>query len=463
MQSYKWHFGDGQTNNNSQTPAKTYNDFGVYAIKLVVQYTGGCTDSLIKPVTIVNVTGLCDSIKITGPNKVCNKKDTLTYSFDRSQNCTPQYTLLIDNAFADIVSQTATSVSLVFKQNGITSVKMAFDNGCKTVIDSIDVTIKLSPTSLNLGPDISICKDTLIKLNAKSGFDFYLWQDGSADSTYTITNAGNYFVQAQNFCGVQFKDTFRLVASLIDAFKASPMNTSVCKGDSIQFNAFGGTQYSWQPAGNFNNSNISSPKAFIGNSQTVIVQISDALCSRDTIIFIPVLARDKAEIVINKRNDVNCELDSTLLIASGGISYNWSPNTYICRTFNNQITVKPPQTTTYYLHSRDVGGCTALDSVTVYFFKEGKQKLFIPNGFIPNNDGLNDVFKPTFTGPAVKFDFKIFNRWGQLIFQTSTPGKGWDGVFKSMAQPNGVYVTTLLRKEAVNGRFERKGTFVLNK
>jgi len=103
------------------------------------------------------------------------------------------------------------------------------------------------------------------------------------------------------------------------------------------------------------------------------------------------------------------------------------------------------------------------DSVTVYFNKEGEQKLYVPNAFTPNNDGLNDVFRPIFTGPATKFDFRIFNRWGQLIFQTNTPNEGWSGLFRGTAQPKDVYVYYITAEGGCNGKFERKGTFVLIK
>jgi gliding motility-associated-like protein len=411
----------------------------------------------------VNVTGLCDSVKITGPNKVCDKNDILTYAIYKSPNCKQQYSLVVDNAFADIVSQTDTSIKLSFKHDGTVPVKIAFANDCRIVVDSINVEVKLSPATINLGPDISACRDTLIQLNAGTGFESYLWQDGSVDSIYTVNAPGAYFVLAQNFCGVQFKDTFSLIKSLPGPFKVAPLNVSVCKGDSIQFNASGGTVYSWQPTSGFNNPGIASPKAIINESQDFTVQISDIQCARDTVVLIPVIAKDKADIMITKKNDVNCRLDSTVLIASGGISYNWAPNLYISRSHGNQITVKPPQTTTYYLQGKDAGGCIGQDSVTVYFVKEGEQKLFMPNAFTPNNDGLNDLFKPIFTGPATKFDFKIFNRWGQLVFQTSTVGKGWDGTFKFRAQPKDVYVYYITAEGGCNGKFEQKGTFALIK
>lgn len=416
------------------------------------------TDSLT-----VNVTGLCDSIKIAGLDKVCSKTDTITYSIYRSASCTQPYSVVVDNSFVDVVSQSANSLKLVFKQNGNTLVKVGFNNGCKIVMDSVLVAVKFSPGKIDLGPDVTTCKDTLFTLDAPGGFESYQWQDGSTDSTFTVNGAGNYFVLAENFCNNQFKDSFKLIKTFPSPFAISPLNAAVCKGDSVQFSASGGTIYSWQPATEFNDAGSTAPKAVINASQDFSVQISDPFCGTDTLIVIPVIAKERADISILKKNDVNCQLDSTQLLAGGGVQYTWSPNLYITRSSSNQITVKPPKTITYYVEGKDAGGCIGQDSVTVYFNKEGEQKLYLPNAFTPNNDGLNDIFRPIFTGPATKFDFRIFNRWGQLIFQTNTPNEGWNGMFKGTAQPKDVYVYYITAEGGCNGTFERKGTFVLIK
>jgi gliding motility-associated-like protein len=303
----------------------------------------------------------------------------------------------------------------------------------------------------------------LFNLNAAVGFDSYQWKDGSTNSTVTVNSPGEYIVTAQNFCGAQFKDSFSFVRMMPLPFTVYPSSVAMCIGDSAQFNASGGTIYSWQPANKFNKAGIASPKAVVNASQDFTVQISDPLCLRDTVIVIPVKAKDRADITIFKKNDVNCQLDSTQLIADGGSTYTWTPNLYITRSNNSQVTVKPPRTITYYVGGKDAAGCAVQDSVTVYFVKEGEQRLFVPNAFTPNKDGLNDGFKPVFTGPATKFDFRIFNRWGQLVFQTNEPGKGWDGMFRSIPQPKDVYVYYITAEGGCNGKFKQNGTFVLIK
>ena len=84
-------------------------------------------------------------------------------------------------------------------------------------------------------------------------------------------------------------------------------------------------------------------------------------------------------------------------------------------------------------------GCTSSFSVDV----KNDCYIDIPNVFSPNGDGLNDYFFPrtTLTSGLITFNMNIYNRWGELIFQSSSlDGRGWDGTFNNVPQPEGVYV-----------------------
>jgi gliding motility-associated-like protein len=409
----------------------------------------------------INVVGLCDSVKINGANKVCSPSDTLAYSIYKSPNCTQLYSMQVDHAFANIVSQTATSIKLLFKKNGTTTIKVAYANNCKIVADSLKVAIKFSPTSINFGPDVITCRDTSLLLNAGDGFVSYAWQNGSTDSTLLMNAPGTYNIVAQNLCGNQLKDTIRLIRTPVISFTVSPLAATVCMGDSVQFRANGGTSYAWLPSGNFSQPAAASTKAMVDATQNFTVFISDSICKRDTTFIIPVIASPGANITVSKSNDVNCGNDSAILVANGGVSYTWSPNLYISRNNGNEITVKPYQNTTYVVRGKDQLGCFGQDSVTVYFFKTGNQKLFMPTAFTPNSDGKNDVFRPTFIGPSAKYDFSIYNRWGQLVYRSKVPGVGWDGTVNGIPQKPDIYVFYITAEGGCNGKFEQKGTFAL--
>ncbi|MGZ5286802.1 MAG: T9SS type B sorting domain-containing protein [Flavisolibacter sp.] len=411
----------------------------------------------------VTLSGLCDSIQLTGPDKICSPSDTLTYSVYKAAGCLQNFIIEADPAFVEIVEQSSSVIRVLFKQNGNTTLKAFFANDCKQVIDSIEVNVKFSPVSINLGPDVTNCRDTIISLDAGNGFENYTWQNGNFTPVFVVQAPGNYHVMAQNLCGQVFRDSFTYVKSVTVPFAASPPAASVCAGDSVQFTASGGATYSWQPASNFSQPASAVTKARVNTSQDFTVFISDPVCERDTLIIIPVNATAAAAITLTKSNDVDCGNDSAVLIANGGVSYAWAPNLYISRNAFGQITVKPPQTITYYVSGRDQSGCEGKDSVTVAFKKEGEQTLHVPTAFTPNGDGLNDIFKPVFIGPASKYDFRVYNRWGQLIFRTNNPSQGWNGYHASKLQPSDVFVYYITAEGDCNGKIEKKGTFVLIK
>ena len=105
-------------------------------------------------------------------------------------------------------------------------------------------------------------------------------------------------------------------------------------------------------------------------------------------------------------------------------------------------------------------GCFALDtiSVTVYKVNAG---LYVPNAFTPNGDGINDVFRPIPIGMKQINYFKVFNRWGQLMYSTTDQFAGWDGNYKGRPQDPAVYVWIVQGLDFDNNTITQKGTMVL--
>jgi gliding motility-associated-like protein len=68
--------------------------------------------------------------------------------------------------------------------------------------------------------------------------------------------------------------------------------------------------------------------------------------------------------------------------------------------------------------------------------------IYVPNTFTPDGDGSNDVFTPVITEGVDPSDysFRIYNRWGELIFETSEVNRGWDGYYQGLIAKDGTYV-----------------------
>jgi gliding motility-associated-like protein len=83
----------------------------------------------------------------------------------------------------------------------------------------------------------------------------------------------------------------------------------------------------------------------------------------------------------------------------------------------------------YQVIARDTLGCTSQSEITVSEKNCGCE-VFIPTAFSPNGDGKHDVFRPIIHCVTLRYEFRIYDRWGKMIFQTRTPGEGWNGALK---------------------------------
>lgn len=113
-----------------------------------------------------------------------------------------------------------------------------------------------------------------------------------------------------------------------------------------------------------------------------------------------------------------------------GVSYAWDNGKDTCC-----ITVS--ETGTFRLRATNT--CGTIERSTSVTFIECDFCLFVPNAFSPNEDGKNDIFKPVAMCPFTKYVFKIFNRWGQLVFSTVDTERGWDGTYNGKPADVGVY------------------------
>jgi gliding motility-associated-like protein len=68
-----------------------------------------------------------------------------------------------------------------------------------------------------------------------------------------------------------------------------------------------------------------------------------------------------------------------------------------------------------------------------------KQEIYLPDAFTPNGDGINDILVPRLSGMASLISFKVYNRWGQLMYETDKKDSGWDGTFRGVKQPMEAY------------------------
>ena len=104
--------------------------------------------------------------------------------------------------------------------------------------------------------------------------------------------------------------------------------------------------------------------------------------------------------------------------------------------------------------------CEGSDTIVVIVYRT-QPDIFIPTAFTPNDDGLNDVIKPILVGVKKLNYFTIYNRWGQVVFTSSTADKGWDGKVNGNRQDPSSYVFMAEGIDYLGKTIFKKGTFVL--
>jgi gliding motility-associated-like protein len=154
---------------------------------------------------------------------------------------------------------------------------------------------------------------------------------------------------------------------------------------------------------------------------------------------------------VNAGPDVTIAVGSSIPLTANPsidvLSILWTPATGLtCTTCPNPIAT-PKTNTTYSIKVTNEGGCTSSDEVTIFVVCT-KGNLFVPNTFSPNGDGQNEVFYPRGRGISIIKGLRIFNRWGQLVFErhnfdANDISSGWNGTFKGAALPPDVYVYML--------------------
>ncbi len=149
-------------------------------------------------------------------------------------------------------------------------------------------------------------------------------------------------------------------------------------------------------------------------------------------------------------------------LALQGVRYLWKPANGLYTPMESNTEAEPLQTTTYYIQCVDLQGCIYIDSLTIHviYINCGEPDIFIPNAFTPNGDGKNDQFCIS-SDWITSCSLKIYNRWGEKVFEEKSSNICWDGTYKGKPCGQGVYTYTVEVDCFSNKKFEKKGNITL--
>lgn len=321
-------------------------------------------------------------------------------------------------------------------------------NGCSSVVTS---TVTVNPVPVVITNFAVICPGEAAVLTASPSIPggTYSWlpnyQTGPS-ITESPTASTNYtVVYTVNGCS----------ASAIAAVNMKPVpalsvnSGSVCSGNSLVLTAnasvSGGT-YLWQPGGETSPSVSQNPTT--ATAYTVSYTLDG--CTSSAQAFIGIYPNPNADVSASATSIAPG--DEVAVSAGGGASYLWNTG-----ATTSQILMKPLETTTYCATVTSVNGCKGKACIEIQV--KAESTLYIPNVFTPNGDGVNDQFYIAGYNLS-QFDLKIYNRWGQLLFQTNDPMTGWDGSYKGQVIA-GVYVYILSAKGYDGSDYKKSGHITL--
>jgi len=400
----------------------------------VIVDLGGCTDTASFPV-IVNPLPIP---VINGNNVICDGQ-TLTLTASGG------------GAYSWSTGAVSTSISVSPTANPTTySVIVTDANGC---VDSTSTSITVNPLPIiTITGNDTICNGATASLTV-SGASSYVWSSGQTVAVVTVnpTNTTTYTVVGTSTDGCVDSTQFTVSVTPLPTATISG-NNSVCDGATIDLTASGGTSYLWTTTETTATISVSPT-----DTTTFVVIVTASGCSdtaSTTINWIPLPS-------ISAYSDTAIMLgQSASIYAQGTAPFTWSPIEGLSCSTCASLTATPSTTTTYCVETTE-NNCINSACVTI-FIDETCGEVFVPNAFSPNNDGNNDCLS-VYSNCLEKILFRVYSRWGALIYETEDIEACWDGEYNGSTLNSGVYVYTVKAKLINGEEIELKGDVTLFK
>jgi gliding motility-associated-like protein len=502
---YLWNFGDPNNAADSSSlknPSYTYRKAGDYTVKLTTT-NSKCTDVYEYKITVKKNF----SVKIPADTLVCGSFTKMLYSNVRDKT---------------YKWSTGESTPVIHVNKGGTYWVNVTDAPCVSS-DTIYIINDLS--TVELGPDSVICRDSFVRFSweGKPGYASYYWNDGTNEQSVFIPVPGRYWLHAINRNNCPSVDSINFV--LYPPPKVSIHDTLVCEGANVKLDGINQdlnnreeTKYLW-------NTGAITPHINIFNAGMYHVRLQNKLCQvfdtatisyiqsgldlgPDTFYCGPVDRWIKPQrgfvryrwddgsslmdhhishpgvqkiTIMTKEGCVDSDsvIISQLPLLYGGLIR----DTTICRSSGLELTAADSMVSylwntgadTRSIFASDSGyyivtikarnGCIVNDTVHIGERADALPvELFMPNAFSPNGDYLNEVYPGNhYKDPGSPYLLRIYNRWGEQIFESDRPSVQWDGTSKGAMAAEDVYLYSVryVGCDDVERRF--RGTFTLIK
>lgn len=435
--TYSWQPDSLVSNANSHTIKVTPSETTTFTLSSTTNFGCNRIDTVI--ITVL-------------PKPFLNIDDSISYCFgesyqiqlDSSLNYTWQPTIGLS------CSQCSNPL-ITNSTNQIYTVSYVANNGC-SFTDTIQLNV-LSLPELDLGVSRKICNGDIVNITAEAPTaTSILWSPSqglnstntkivqaspNADIVYTATvsdangcvNSDSILVEVINEVQIHLDSLFNICIGEMITIIPSILAASDAH-----------IQYSWLPENRFNNPNAESQTIMPRNAESYQLIVSSGSCIPDTQSFFvnvyqgPSVFITAPEYVIAGQNfEVSAE-------AIGASIYNWQYDENNLLGYESSIIAQIFQPTTFTVNVTDENNCSATQFRIVKVIDNCGDNIFIPNAFTPNGDEINDkLCIRSLELEGIKI-FRIFNRWGELVFETTDLNHCWDGYYKGKIVNPDVYV-----------------------
>lgn len=459
---WKWDFGIDTTladTSRLTNPQYKYSGSIQASVKLMIASNKGCVDSISKNVLIRDK-----------PLMQLPFKDTVICSIDSlliPVTGNGNFTWLPND---HIIGRT-TNQPVVFPKDTTHYIVTMLEDGC-TNTDTVTVNV-VDYISIQLAPDTTICQTDAIVLRNHTIASTFSWtpvgslHDPSVKSPVASPLTTTTYTVTGNLGRCQATDQITVTVAPYPQVNVLTGDTLICYGNRVPLQAsFTGTHYRWSPANSLLNATNLNPIAGPTQTTRYLLTASDSLSGCPKSVTDSVTIRVIPNIIVNAGSDTTIVPDQLLQLratSSGGKQFTWTPILGLDNPNSNRPIVHlgdDIDSILYRVRVTDDGGCYGEDDIKVRVYK-GRPDIIVPSAFTPNNDGRNDILKPITIGITDFQYFRVYNRWGQLLFSTGIQGAGWDGNYNGIKQAPGTYVYMTQGTDISGKVIFRKGTAVL--
>ncbi|MBL7984913.1 MAG: gliding motility-associated C-terminal domain-containing protein, partial [Flavobacteriales bacterium] len=371
---FVWDFGDGSDPSNAVVPTHQYAEPGTYTVTLTATNPNACNGSDVDSIQVV-VQPQAPQLEAMADVSICGPAAQLILSAN-GFGTADHFVWSSNGSFSDTLNlDPSDSTALLAPIVGGTYYVQASTPGSCIAVDQVQVSASLQ--NIAITPDSAIClaETATLGLTGVDPGSTIVWGpegsgiiNGQGSPTLLVQPSASqeYTVQVTSPTGCVWNGSATISVSDIPAalVSATVDQPIVAPGTTVQLSAqpTDGYSFMWTPANTVSNASIAAPTAFVAQSTTFIVSISDGICTRDASVSVEV-------------RELNC----------------------------------------------------------------GEPDIYVPDAFTPNGDGNNDVL--FVRGRWITaFEFKLFDRWGSLVFETTDQRAGWDGSYKGEPVDPAVFV-----------------------